>query len=428
MSLAGSQQKVFLRLVATLRPHWRRDANLPSRIQELFAANRSFGSRDRRLYRELIYTTLRYLPWIEPLLDSDPHLAAQTVAWLAADLPATRAFRAALCGDWPACPPTVAAKAAQLNTSADDLLPAWVSRHCPEAAIAPDLDALHTRAPLWLRLQTPDAKTVLDEFAAKAWAWQRSEILPTAVQLLSEADVTKTDAWEKGLFEVQDLGSQLILETAGIAPGGRWLDACAGAGGKTLQLAALLGPTGQIDAHDIRPSALRELTLRAARSDPTVCHLIDDKLHKMPRAAISVCHLLDDKQIGDSAGAVRGYDGVLVDAPCSGSGTWRRAPQLKWTTSAGGVTQAADQQLALLRRFSALVRPGGQLIYATCSLSRMENEEVVAAFLAEAAGEVFEPILSARTFDTKPRKVGLAILPARHNTDGFYVASLRRKN
>src|SRR5687767_9409369 len=104
MSVAGSQQHTFLQLVAGLRPHWRRDRNLPARIQTLIAANRAFGSRDRRLYRELVYTTLRYLPWIEPLLETDPDLAARVVAWLAADTPATARYRAAHVADWPPCP------------------------------------------------------------------------------------------------------------------------------------------------------------------------------------------------------------------------------------------------------------------------------------------------------------------------------------
>ena len=265
MSLAGSQQKIFLRLLAALRPHWRRDQNLPARVQALFAANRAFGSRDRKLYRELIYTTLRFLPWIEPRLDSEPQRAVQIAAWLAADLPATQAFRAAHCSDWPACPPAVAAKAAQLGANPAALLPAWFFRHCSEAASAANLDALHTRAPRWLRLQTTDTARVLDEFARLGWPCRPAAVLPGALELLAEADVTKTAAWREGLIEVQDLGSQLVLAAAAIAPGGRWLDACAGAGGKTLQLAALLGVEGKVDAYDIRPAAPRELEIRAAR-------------------------------------------------------------------------------------------------------------------------------------------------------------------
>ncbi len=401
MSLAGSQQKIFLRLLAALRPNWHTDVNLPSGISELFATHRSFGSRDRRLYRELIYTTLRHLPWIEPLLDTDPDRAAKIVAWLAADLPATKAFRAALCGDWPACPPTIAAKAAFLKVDADIILPGWVARHCPEAGVSPNLDVLHTRAPLWLRLQTTDVKRVTDEFATKQWPTRPAKALPGALEVLAEADVTKSDAFTQGLFEVQDLGSQLILESAGIAPGGKWLDACAGAGGKTLQLAALLGPKGHVDAHDIRASALKELEIRAARARAQTI----TTLSALPTTAA--------------------YDGVLVDAPCSGTGTWRRAPHLKWTTSAGQITQAAAKQLTLLTQFSALVRPGGRLIYATCSLSKFENEDVVTEFLSAQPG--FEAEAPAKDFGCTRRSVGLAILPATHNTDGYYVAALRRR-
>ena len=402
MSLAGSQQKVFLRLATALRPHWRRDRNFPSRVGELFAANRAFGSRDRRLYRELIFTTLRFLPWVEPLFDSDPALAVKTVAWLAADLPATRAFRAAACDDWPACPATVAGKAAHLHADAAALLPEWLVRHCPEAGVAPNLDTLHTRAPLWLRLQGGNPEHVLAEFTANGWAFRRSEILPAAVELLAEADLTKTNAFLRGLVEVQDLGSQLILESVGIIPGGRWLDACAGAGGKTLQLAALVGAAGHVEAHDIREQALRELGIRVARAGLT-----------------NVTTL--------SASPAQTYDGVLVDAPCSGTGTWRRAPHLKWTTTAAQVVTAAEEQLALLTKFSALVRPGGQLVYATCSLSHFENEDVVAAFLATHSEFRAEALPHAPRLRLTPRDAGYAILPATHNTDGFYVAAMRRR-
>jgi precorrin-6B methylase 2 len=221
--------------------------------------------------------------------------------------------------------------------------------------------------------------------------------------VLAEADITKTKSFLSGLVEVQDLGSQLILASAAITPGGRWFDACAGAGGKTLQLASLLGPTGHIDAYDIRPSALRELQIRAQR------------------ARISNIAILPTAPTAQ-------YDGVLVDAPCSGTGTWRRAPHLKWTTTPAQVTAAAAQQLALLTQYAALVRPGGQLIYATCSLSRFENEEVITDFLAANPTFKPEPPTPARAFGFIPDSTtgGLTILPAKHNTDGFFVATLRR--
>lgn len=400
MSLFGSQQKVFLRLLSVLRPHWHTDPSLPLRIQQEFAANRSFGSRDRKLYRELIYTTLRYLPWIEPLLDTDPARASTIVAWLAADLPATKAYRAGTCGDWPRCPASIASRAAHLHLDPSLLLPAWLARHCPAAGVAPDLDALHARAAVWLRLQTPDPAPVLAEFASLGWAARPAAVLPGALELLSDADITKTNSFLSGLVEVQDLGSQLILASAAIAPGGRWLDACAGAGGKTLQLSERVGPAGQVEAHDIRPAALDELLVRAERAGR------------------------DNIRITTQPAAGR-YAGVLVDAPCSGSGTWRRSPHLKWTTTPATVAEHARQQLALLARFAPCVQPGGHLVYATCSLCPDENEGVLAKFLADHPG--FAPRPPVQTFGFEPGPAGLTLLPARHDTDGFFVATLRRR-
>jgi 16S rRNA (cytosine967-C5)-methyltransferase len=249
-------------------------------------------------------------------------------------------------------------------------------------------------------VQTPDVSTVTDEFDAHGWRWQRSTAIPSALRLVTEADVTKSDAYRDGRIEIQDLGSQMILAAIGIAPGGRWLDACAGAGGKTLQLASLLDPAGHVDAYDVRADALAELNQRALRAG----------LENITASSTPPTGL---------------YDGVLVDAPCSGSGTWRRAPHLKWTTTPAQIQAAARRQLALLLEFGARVRPGGRLVYATCSLSHRENEDVVAAF--RAAQPDFVPAPFATTFGLAPHAGALTILPARHDTDGFFVATLRRR-
>jgi 16S rRNA (cytosine967-C5)-methyltransferase len=119
------------------------------------------------------------------------------------------------------------------------------------------------------------------------------------------------------------------------------------------------------------------------------------------------------------------YDGVLVDAPCSGSGTWRRAPHLKWCTTPADVAAHAARQQELLARFGRLVRPGGQLIYATCSLSRLENQQTVVAFLA--AQQDFTAVSPVRPFGGGFDETGLTILPAQYDTDGFFVAALRRR-
>jgi 16S rRNA (cytosine967-C5)-methyltransferase len=318
------------------------------------------------------------------------------VACLAAELPATKPFRAAFAlGE-----PRAGDKA--------DLLPEWFRAHCPQIFSGAELEAQFRRAPLWLRLQGKSAQRdeVFAELADHGWTWKQSTVLDDAVEVLGDVDVTKSKAWLTGKIEVQDLGSQLLLESIGLESGKRWLDACAGAGGKTLQLARLLGAAGHIDAHDIRTYALAELHHRRDR-----LRLANDTV-----ASIDILTSLPSD---------RTYDGVLVDAPCSGSGTWRRAPHLRWVTTEAGITEAASKQLALLGTFSRHVRSGGRLVYATCSLSRRENEDVVDAFLARH--HEFRAAPFARTFGGALRGPGLTLLPGLHDTDGFFVASLHRR-
>ena len=399
MSFASSQKQNYLRLVESIRPHWRDDFRLPDRIQKLLARDKRFGSRDRRLYRELLYTTLRFLPWIEPLLEANPDKASATVAWLAADLKSTRNYRAELTANWPALPASLDEIAKYLCTKTHDLLPAWLKEECPAAFEPTQLAALHRRASLWLRLQTDEPQTVTNEFEQRGWTWKQSDILPQAIELLGEADVTQTDSFRAGAFEVQDLGSQLILATSTIAHGSHWLDACAGAGGKTLQLARLIGTEGKVTAHDIRPKALQELTHRAARAG----------LKNITTTATP-----EEQK----------YDAILIDAPCSGTGTWRRAPHLKAVTTPEIISGYVARQLELLERFSRLLHPGGRLIYATCSLNRSENEGVITEFLSKHP--MFNLSAPNECFGYPVGPHGLSIMAAQHNTDGFFVANLTR--
>ena len=463
--ITANQQRTFLHLFAQIRPLVGTDSGLPRRIKDLLGRNRAFGSRDRRLYRELLYTGIRFLPWIAPLLETDPDLAARIIAWLAPDLRDTKSYRAALCGDWPAVPATLAEKASTLaalneanrssretivrkedavrkgervdpnvfapdptrtgasgsiRSSAQDrvtasantstpgepsptfdpqaLLPAWFREHCPAAFTSPHLDTINERAPLWVRLQVTDSAHLLAEFSGKGWTPVRADDPADAICLPPNAEVADTDAYRRGFVEIQDLGSQLVLLHAPVAHRQVWLDACAGAGGKTLQLARLLGDSGRVDATDIRPAMLEELRDRATRAR------------------------LNNVRITNIAGS--GYDGVLVDAPCSGTGTWRRLPHMKWYTQPAMLAEFAVLQLQILTANAQHVRPGGLLVYATCSLSRIENHDTVAAFLSAHPEFRAEP--PVRDWGAVADGLGHTLLPGTRNSDGFYVALLRR--
>lgn len=429
--IAANQQRTFLAQLAVILPHVRTDSALPRRIKELLGRNRALGSRDRRLYRELLYTVVRYLPWFEPLLARDESAAAQLAAWLAPEMKDTSAYRAALLEGWPATSTTLAEKSTALRARFPDLtfdatalLPAWFRDHSPDAFAPAQLDALLARAPIWIRLQANDREMVLDEFRRKGWEPRATSVSPDAFALPPNAEVANTDAYRRGFVEIQDLGSQLVLAHAPVASGEHWLDACAGAGGKSLQLAHAVGARGRVDATDIRPAMLEELRERATRA----------RLTNVQVLSTSPTKLRNTEFHGSATGAAehakvrntdfRLYDGVLVDAPCSGSGTWRRLPHMKWHTQPATIPQFAAQQLAILSANAAHVRPGGLLVYATCSLSHVENHDVAAAFLRENASFVAER--PQRDLGGIFDDAGTTLLPATHDSDGFYVSLLRR--
>jgi 16S rRNA (cytosine967-C5)-methyltransferase len=400
---AQRQLAIFGGLLPEIVHLARREPGFPSLLQRRLGQDKRFGSRDRRIYRALAYAAVRHLPWIEAAPEPDrPALAL----WLAGDEPVLASLRAELLADWPPLPPTPAEQAALLATrlgqpvSVEQLFPDWLATEAP-VLTGSARDFLLTRSPLWLRLQTSDPTSVDTWLRAEGIPFRRSTVLPDAIALLRETDVTRSALHESGAFEVQDLGSQLILALASPAPGTRWFDACAGAGGKTLQLARLLGPAGHVDATDIRPSALAELRARAVRAG-----------------------LRNIATLSAPPAADRLYDGVLVDAPCSGSGTWRRSPHLRWQTTAADLRRHHERQLAILIANAAHVRPGGLLVYATCSLARTENEGTVTAFLA--AHPDFRVVPPADALGCAVGEFGAAILPLVHDTDGFFVSRLAR--
>ncbi len=383
MSRVENQRRLFLELVETLRPHWHRDTGQPRRLAEWLTQHRA-GSRDRRLYRELAYTLWRILPWVE---DAAAEILVARVANHAQRNKATADFIDAFADENvpdPGAPAT--------------LLPAWFREQCPAADTPSEINCLLSRAPLWIRQHGTETTPISEAFPLA----EPSPYLPGAWRLPADTSVTQSAAFREGRCEVQDAGSQALLHCLPDLPTGRWLDACAGAGGKALQLADLLrqrSSDSKVLAHDIRPAALRQLTIRQRRAG-----LTNITITREPKGT---------------------FEGVLVDAPCSGSGTWRRSPHLKATTRLEDLRRHHDQQLHLLTQFAATVTAGGTLIYATCSLCRLENEDVVDAFLS--AQSHFRPLSLRNPVSHEAVVDGkLTLLPSQLDSDGYFVAAFRR--
>ena len=235
---------------------------------------------------------------------------------------------------------------------------------------------------------------------------------PTAVRLRGKPALAKHPLFLSGAFEVQDEGSQLLGYLVDPKRGEMVVDFCAGAGGKTLLLGALMKNTGRLYAYDVSDKRLARLKPRLARSGLSNVH------------PARIEHERDTK-IKRLAGKA---DRVLVDAPCSGLGTLRRNPDLKWRQSEASVAELALKQAAILDSAAKMVRPGGRVVYATCSLLTAENDAIIEAFLAShpdftltPASEVLAKHGIEMTGDT------LRLLPHLHNTDGFFAAVLDKK-
>ena len=276
-------------------------------------------------------------------------------------------------------------------------------------------EALNLPAPLDLRVNTvkTNRDAVLAQFSAEGIAALPGNLSPLAIRLREKPALAKHPLFLAGAFEVQDEGSQLLGYLLEPKRGEMVVDFCAGAGGKTLLLGALMKNTGRLYAYDISDKRLARLKPRLARSGLSNVH------------PARIEHERDTK-IKRLAGKV---DRVLVDAPCSGLGTLRRNPDLKWRQGEASVAELALKQAAILESAARLVRPGGRVVYATCSLLAAENEAIVDAFLAAHPEFSLTPAsgVLVRHGITLEGDF-LRLLPHVNHTDGFFAAVLDKKS
>lgn len=312
-----------------------------------------------------------------------PHIAGDFPEWLTPSL--TRAFGDRLSTETAAmaCRAPIDVRANTLKASRDEVL----------AALA-EFGAVPTPlSPIGVRIRPPEGKDRAPHVEAET-------------------------AHGLGKFEVQDEGSQLAALLAGAAPGQRVLDLCAGAGGKTLALAATMQNRGSICAYDADKRQIRPIFERLKRAD------------------VSIVDVLDAGRPERLLAGGPAFDLVLADAPCTGSGTWRRRPDTKWKLKANQLAGRVADQRKVLESAAKLVKPGGRLVYVTCSVLPEENTDQVASFLATHPGFVLVPYAEAwqASIGSPPpasadgRTDTLLLSPSSHGTDGFFIAVLTRRS
>lgn len=361
-------------------------------IARYFAERRYAGSKDRRAVRDLVYQAVRRF-------GAAPESGRAAMVTLAAEDDVLAAlFDGSGHGPTPIAPDEPQA--------IPSLAPAWlVERLAGSGLDEAEIAALVERAPLDIRVNRQRAD--MDSIGAAFPDGEGIAGLPDALRLPTGTPVERSDAWRSGKIEIQDAGSQIVTGAARAAPDMRVIDLCAGAGGKALALAAAMGNRGSILATDIDRARLSRLGPRAGRAG----------------ASIVDTRLLDPKRESEALADWRdAADVVLIDAPCSGTGTWRRNPEARWRLTPAQVERLIATQRRLLDLGATLVRPGGALVYIVCSLLDGEGADQVAAFLARMPGWTAEPPIE----QGRPRGDGRRLTPAHDGTDGFFVARLIR--
>jgi len=391
-------------------------------VSDFFRQQRALGTRERHTLAETTYTVLRQRLLFQHLAQSGKGEMERRLAllgWQGND----GFLRAAITEaeqQWLAQVSTV--DRTSLPDKLRHNLPAWLAEPLQQQLgdeFWPLVQALNSPAPLDLRVNTFKARR---EDVQSAFAAQQIEALPTpfspwGLRIDGKPALHKIDVFLRGDVEVQDEGSQLLALLTDAKRGEMVVDFCAGAGGKTLALGAAMRNTGRLYAFDTSGHRLASLKPRQARSGLSNVH------------PVQIAHERDDR-IKRLAGKI---DRVLVDAPCSGLGTLRRNPDLKWRQTAEGVLELQAKQAAILASAARLLKPGGRLVYATCSLLDAENEGVADAF-TESHLHGFKPVdaqeLLQRAHVSNAadlvRNGCLRLWPHRHGTDGFFAAVWER--
>ena len=375
-------------------------------VEKALKRDKRWGSRDRKFVAETIYEIVRWKRLYEEIANvkvpySRPDLWRLFSVWCV--------LRGIPLPDWNQIEPTPTRR---IKGKFDELskirkyresIPDWIDevavKELGEDLWTKEMTALNKQAEVILRTNTLNItkEDLQKKLLSEDIVTESISGHPDAIKLVERANVFRTEAFKKGYFEVQDASSQLVAAYLDVQPGMKVIDTCAGAGGKTLHLSALMQNKGQVIAMDIYESKLKKLKVRAKRNGA----------HNIGLKVIDSTKVI--KKLHNKA------DRVLIDAPCSGLGVLRRNPDSKWKLQPEFLENIKKTQQEVLQSYSKMVKPGGKMVYATCSVLPSENQQQVETFLNSEAGQDFKFISDKK------------VLAHISGYDGFYMALLEKK-
>lgn len=408
--IINRQTELALEVLETMTPHVLEHRHPADRVLLRFFKNRrELGSRDRRFLSECFFSWFRWLGWTRAL-DLKP-LEAAALSWLLDRTDLHVALQSsAKSGREPLGGKTLDEKRDAVAGWFPDFQglekSALVFPMFGKSVDFPDggedlfYETLQQRPPTWLRLRDEAFKRILEEASIP---YKEHARIPGVVSI--EGGTSLGQVGHAGQYEIQDVASQAVAMIAAPAAGSDWWDACAGAGGKTVQLADLIGSAGKVLATDVRAEALHECKKRARAGGISN---VRTQLHDLAK----------DKPF------TKEFDGVLVDAPCSGWGTWSRNPDARWRTEAGDPAQKRNLQIRMLNNAAPCVKSGGLLVFAVCTFTREETTEVLERFLA--AHPDFSPEPFINPLNGGQAGGTLQIWPWEGPGDGMFISRLRK--
>ncbi len=418
----------------------RKGAPADGTLKAYFAKRRYAGSKDRAAVTDAVYRILRHRARLHAVLAaagamSSPRLMALgdlVVLGHAADAEVEALFSGdkfapeTLNEDERALLPRLRdVDPEQLPRSARLEYPDWMEPMLEARfgdAFEGELAAMDDRAPVTIRANRLKATRdeLRDRLDGDGVVSTHCRFAPDGLGVEDGKGLNQTAAFRDGLFEMQDEGAELAALIADARPGAQVLDLCAGAGGKTLALAAAMGKSGQLYAADVDRRRLDELKRRAKRAGA----------HNIQPLLLEEAGKARDQKLAELAGKL---DRVILDVPCTGTGTWRRNPELRWRYGLEDLNDILVVQRRLLDEAAGLVKPGGRIVYVTCSLLPPENEDQIRGFLDRHPGfklMAYELLLPDDVGGLPASRSGLdgalALTPATHGTDGFFIAVLVR--
>ncbi|MDX1602649.1 MAG: methyltransferase domain-containing protein [Salinimicrobium sediminis] len=376
-------------------------------IEKTLKRDKRWGARDRSFIAETTYDIVRWKRLYSEIAEVKAPYSRENLFRLFAVWATLRGIE--IPSDWKQIEPVPTrrikgkfdelSKIRKYRESVPDWLDEMGVKELGEEVWEKEIHALNQQAPVVLRANTlkTTREKLQQELQKEGIETTFLEGYPDALQLNERTNVFRTEAFKNGFFEVQDASSQMVAQFLEVQPGMRVVDTCAGAGGKSLHLAALMENKGQLIATDIYDNKLKELKRRARRAG---AHNIEPRVIDSTKVV---------KKLYGSA------DRVLIDAPCSGLGVLSRNPDAKWKLQPEFIETIKMTQEEILKQYSKMVKDGGKLVYATCSVLPSENEEQVEKFLASEDG---------KNFSLKGQQ---KILSSETGFDGFYMALLEKK-